>query len=183
MKIRYILPVLLLSSLMIVSSCGKKEKKDVDVTSVLKAPDMNFDREDTLEINRLVDEFVASMANHNIDSCMRMLFKVRHDSVLPLESKDQREFKDAWSKLHIYGVKKKSVIMRSNRNNDVKIIVQIIGSGDLDKEIGVTSFHLNPVYKEGRWYLTLLSEKGEGVYNVYDESENSNRPSNVGVVN
>ena len=179
MKKRFILPVLLLSSLMMVSSCGKKKNNDADPSVYLPAQERTFDHEDSLEVNRLVDEYVASMANHNIDSCMRMLYFVKNDSVFPLGAEQQKEFKDAWTKLHIYGVKRKSVILRSNRNNDAKIVVQILSSGDLDKEVGVTSFHLNPVFKDGAWYLTMLSERAEGVYDVFDENS---KPTNVGVV-
>ena len=164
---------------MLVSSCGNKDKKESETTSYLPAPERQFDHEDSTEVNRLVNEYVASMANHNIDSCMRMLYYVKNDSVFPLGVEQQKEFKDAWTKLHIYGAKCKSVVLRSNRNNDVSIVVQILSSGDIDKEVGVTSFHLNPVYKDGAWFLTMLSERAEGVYNVFDENS---KPSNVGVV-
>ena len=155
---------------MMVSSCGNKKNNDADPSVYIPAQERTFDHEDSLEVNRLVDEYVASMANHNIDSCMRMLYFVKNDSVFPLGAEQQKEFKDAWTKLHIYGVKKKGFLLRSAKNNDITILLQIVPSGDLDKEIGVTAQHINPVFKEGQWYLTLLDLNAEGVYDVFDES-------------
>ena len=90
--------------------------------------------------------------------------------MVPLEAKEANGFKSAFSKLHIYGVKKKGFLLRSAKNNDITILLQIVPSGDLDKEIGVTAQHINPVFKEGQWYLTLLDLNAEGVYDVFDES-------------
>ena len=99
--------------------------------------------------------------------------------IVPLDGKQLKEFKTAWSKMHVYGVKKKGFMLHSDKNNDVKILLQIMPNGDLDKEIGVAAQHINPVYKEGQWYLTLYDPQAEGVYDIFDES---NTKGNVGIV-
>jgi len=63
----------------------------------------------------------------------------------------------------------KSLVLRSDKNNEVKLTVQIVSSGDLDKEIGVTHLSLNPVVKDGKWYLTLLDKNAEGVEEIYEK--------------
>ena len=37
------------------------------------------------------------------------------------------------------------------------------------KEQGVMSFSLNPVVKDGKWYLTLYDKDAEGVEDIYKE--------------
>ena len=68
----------------------------------------------------------------------------------------------------VYAVRTTSFILRSDKNNDVKLTVQIDENGDIDKNIGTISFSLNPVYKDGNWYLTVLDKYAEGVENIYE---------------
>lgn len=131
---------------------------------------MKTDAEDTLAINALIDHYMELLAENKVEEAISMLNRVKDGEVVPLDAKEANGFKSAFTKLHIYGVKKKGFLLRSARNNDITIMLQIIPSGDLDKEIGVTSQHINPVYKNGNWYLTLLDLNAEGVYDVFDES-------------
>ena len=39
----------------------------------------------------------------------------------------------------------------------------------LEKEIGVTTLTLNPVVKDGKWYLTIRDKHAEGVKDVYKD--------------
>lgn len=131
---------------------------------------MKTDAEDTLAINELLDHYMGLLAENKVEDAINMLNRVKDGEVVPLDPKEANGFKSAFSKLHIYGVKKKGFLLRSAKNNDITILLQIIPSGDIEKEIGVTAQHINPVFKEGQWYLTLLDPKAEGVYDVFDES-------------
>lgn len=141
---------------------------------------MKTDAEDTLAINELLDHYMGLLAENKVEDAINMLNRVKDGEVVPLDPKEANGFKSAFSKLHIYGVKKKGFLLRSAKNNDITILLQIIPSGDIEKEIGVTAQHINPVFKEGQWYLTLLDPKAEGVYDVFDES---NTNGNVEFIN
>ena len=73
----------------------------------------------------------------------------------------------------IYAAKTNSFVLRSDKNNQVDVLIQIVKNGNLEKGIGVSKMSLNPVVKNGKWYLTLLDENAEGVQNVYDKNVNS----------
>ena len=179
---RIIIPVLMLSVLVLVcscSSCSSDKKKNDYVEPLIPEAEMQYKSEDTLNINSLIDQYMGLMAENKVDDAINMLHLLKDGEIVPLDGKQLKEFKTAWSKMHVYGVKKKGFMLHSDKNNDVKILLQIMPNGDLDKEIGVAAQHINPVYKEGQWYLTLYDPQAEGVYDIFDES---NTKGNVGVV-
>ena len=169
---RIIIPILLLSAIAFVTSCSScsDKKKQQDHNPLLPESELKTDAEDTVAINNLIDQYMGLLADNNVDAAIDMLHRVKDGEVVPMEANDAKKYKAVLSKFHIYGVKKKGFLIRSARNNDITILLQIIKSGDLDKEIGVTAQHINPIFKEGEWYLTLLDLKAEGVYDVFDES-------------
>ena len=178
---RIIIPVLLLLAVVLVSSCSScSDKKKSNTNSYLPESELKTDAEDTLAINELLDHYMGLLAENKVEDAINMLNRVKDGEVVPLDPKEANGFKSAFSKLHIYGVKKKGFLLRSAKNNDITILLQIIPSGDIEKEIGVTAQHINPVFKEGQWYLTLLDPKAEGVYDVFDES---NTNGNVEFIN
>ena len=179
---RIIIPVLLLLAVVLVSSCSScsDNKKKSNTNSYLPESELKTDAEDTLAINELLDHYMGLLAENRVEDAVNMLNRVKDGEVVPLDPKEANGFKSAFSKLHIYGVKKKGFLLRSAKNNDITILLQIIPSGDIEKEIGVTAQHINPVFKEGQWYLTLLDPKAEGVYDVFDES---NTNGNVEFIN
>ena len=40
----------------------------------------------------------------------------------------------------------------------------------MENNIGVTHFSLNPVLKDGTWYLTVRDKDAEGVENYYENN-------------
>lgn len=120
-----------------------------------------------MEINSLVASYVQTFNKKDFLAASNMLFKVRNDSVFPLSESERTNYINAYSHFPTYGCKVKSFLLRSDKNNEVKLLVQIISSGNLEKEEGVTYVSLNPVYINGKWYLTLLDKNAEGVNDVY----------------
>lgn len=156
------------SVLLLFTACGnKKKQKDSLGSEYIRPASMTYSKNDTSEINRLVDSYVAFIADNDYKKAADLLNFVKNDSIVPYTDKDKADFVDALSHLKIYNCKVKSLVLRSDKNNEVQIALQIIASGDIDKNDGVTIQSLNPVYKDGKWYLTLLDEYAEGVENVY----------------
>ena len=49
----------------------------------------------------------------------------------------------------------------------MKLTLQIQENGNISENIGTISMSLNPVYKDGEWYLTLYDKYAEGVEDIY----------------
>lgn len=147
-------------------SC-KKEQKRTNRSEYIRPASMDYSKQDSAEIKQLVGNFVDAFNNKDFKAVSEMLYKVRNDSVLPLSDKEKADYVTANGHINVYGCKMKSIVLRSDKNNEVKLTVQIVSSGDIDKEIGVTHLSLNPVVKDGKWYLTLLDKNAEGVTDVY----------------
>lgn len=163
MKIKYITIIVLVLSIFI--SCGKK--KEERPHDYLRPASMYYSKQDTTDIYNLVDQYVSYFSAKDLEAAADMLYFVRHDSILPLDETRRAKFIKMYTVLPIYGVKSKGIILNSDRNNEARLTIQVAKNGDLDAEQGVMKFCLNPVVKDGKWYLTLRDMDAEGVEDVY----------------
>jgi hypothetical protein len=69
-----------------------------------------------------------------------------------------------------YGCAQKELELYSDRDNQLRIALKIVESGNLETGEGTTNMFLNPVQKDGQWYLTLLDTHAEGV-GVYHHND------------
>ncbi len=160
----------------LIVACGNKKSRPATAEDFIRPASMDYSKQDTADINYLVNTYVGYFDKGNLDGCADMLYTFHQGNVVPYTKEKKDSFKNAFAHFNIYGSKVKSVILRSDRNNQVDIAVQIIRDGDLDKGVGVTTLSLNPVVVEGKWYLTLLDKNAEGVEDVYKaEVENARR--------
>lgn len=155
--------LILIISACVFASCKNKQRKEI----LLRPASMVFTDKDTTTISKQGDEYLQLFRNRNFAGCADLLYEVRNDSIFPLSDAKKAEYVDAMSNLPIYDAKMTAITLRDRKNNALRLTVQIIESGDLSKEIGVTHFFLNPVLKDGKWYLTLLDENAEGVEKIY----------------
>lgn len=151
----------------------KKKTKDAGVYEYLRPATMTYTKQDSSNINYMVQRYTQLVEKKDFEKAANMLYKVRNDSVLPLSPKERQGFIQAYSQMPIYAAKTNSFVLRSDKNNQVDVLIQIVKNGNLKKGIGVSKMSLNPVVKNGKWYLTLLDENAEGVQNVYDKNVNS----------
>lgn len=164
-KINIVIAIL---ALCLVASCKNKKAVDPNRQSeFIKPASMNYSHEDTMHINQLMEDYVAGFAAKDYDRTANMLYKVVNDSVFPLSDKEKANYKKAMSQIPNYGCKMKSFILHSDKNNEVAFSVLMVPNGDLEKGIGVTTLTMNPVIKNGKWYLTIRDNRAEGVEDVY----------------
>ncbi|MFQ7113402.1 hypothetical protein [Hallella bergensis] len=149
--------------------CKSDKKKDPLRSEYLRPASIDYSGKDSSEIKALVDNYVENFKNKNFQATASMLYTMRNDSILPLSEQDKQKYIDAYSQMPVYDCAVKGIILRSDKNNEVQVSVQISPNGSIDEEKGVTTFCLNPVLKDGKWYLTLLDEYAEGVESVYDK--------------
>lgn len=150
--------------------CKSDKKKDPLRSEYLRPASIEYSGKDSSEIKALVDNYVENFKNKNFQATASMLYRLRNDSILPLSEQDKQKYIDAYSQMPIYDCAVKGIILRSDKNNEVQVSVQISPNGSIDEEKGVTTFCLNPVLKDGKWYLTLLDEYADGVESVYDKN-------------
>jgi hypothetical protein len=171
MEYKY-LTLMALCGVLTVSSCKKKQYTPKE--EFLRPATMQYSKADTSNIDALVNQYAAYIKNKDFKNAAEMLYEVHNDSVKPLSKEKKLGFINAYSHMPIYASRLNSFTLRSDKNNQIDILVQIIKNGDLDKGIGVTTISLNPVTKKGKWYLTLLDKNAEGVEDVYDpDKQNS----------
>ena len=155
---------------LLMSACSsKKDYKPRDVDDMLRPATMTYTGQDSANIMALVNEYAGLFEQRDFDACSQLLYKLQNDSIRQLTEPEKQGFKQAMNIFSkVYAVRTTSFILRSDKNNDVKLTVQIDENGDIDKNIGTISFSLNPVYKDGNWYLTVLDKYAEGVENIYE---------------
>lgn len=165
-----VLPLVALLILVMAACSGDKNQHKIasNNTDYLRPASIQYTAQDTAAIQNLVDKYLEYFDKKDFAAASELLYTLRNDSIFPLTSAERDGFVKAMSTFDFYASKQKSFILRSEKNNEVKILMQIIESGDIDKEEGVTTFSLNPVLVEGQWYLTLLNENAEGVENIYE---------------
>lgn len=174
MKFKYFRIAAFLCIVLTVFSCGKKEKKTPALGSeYLRPATMQYSKQDTAEINQIVNQYVELLGSRNFEDAANMLYTVRNDSIIPFDEETKKGFCKAYSQFPIYAVKVTSLVLRSDKNNQVDVSMQITQDGDISTNKGVTTMSLNPVVKNGKWYLTLLSKNAEGVQDVYDPNNSS----------
>lgn len=149
--------------------CKSDKKKDPLRSEYLRPASIEYSGKDSSEIKALVDNYVENFKNKNFQATASMLYRLRNDSILPLSEQDKQKYIDAYSQMPVYDCAVKGIILRSDKNNEVQVSVQISPNGSIDEEKGITTFCLNPVLKNGKWYLTLLDEYADGVESVYDK--------------
>ena len=157
--------------LLLVACGGDKKKESGPQNPYLRPVTLDLDEKDTIEIRQLVDTYVQAFANNDFETASQMLYKMENDSVKPLSENERTDFVKAMKNFTVYGCELSEFTIRSEKNNEMKLKVQIIESGDLAKNIGVTHFSLNPVLKDGTWYLTVRDDRAEGVENYYENED------------
>ena len=165
---------LIIVSCLVVSLTGcKKKTQDAGVYQYLRPATMTYTKQDSSNINYMVQRYTQLVEKKDFEKAANMLYKVRHDSVVPLSPVERKGFIKAYSQMPIYAAKTNSFVLRSDKNNQVDVLIQITKDGDIDKGIGISKMSLNPVVKNGKWYLTLLDKNAEGVIDVYDKNVHS----------
>jgi hypothetical protein len=152
-----------------ITSCKNKTYSPTE--EYLRPASMQYTKADTNSIESLVNQYAEFIKNKDFDNAARMLYEVHHDSIKPLSAEKRLGFINAYSNMPIYASRLNNFTLRSDKNNQIDILVQIIKDGNLDKGIGVTKISLNPVTKKGQWYLTLLDKNAEGVKDVYNPNQ------------
>lgn len=155
-------------SVFVVLALNSCKKEQPETTTYLRAPLVEYTKQDTVEIQTKVSEYVEHLKNGEYQECADMLYFLRNDSVFPLTAEKKQEFISAMNMLPIQDAQLSTLVLRSDINNEMDVKVLLKVGGDIDSEEGVTHFFLNPIVKEGKWYITLVDENAEGHDKIYE---------------
>lgn len=139
------------------------DKKSAQQMNENGLPVFEFSNQDSTNIMALANDYMTFFSQQNYEAVSDMLYIVRNDSVFPLDEEQRNGFVQAMKVLPVYGTALKELTLLSNRDNELRIAVQIAPDGDINEDKGTINFFLNPVEVEGQWYLTLRDEYAEGV--------------------
>ena len=152
---------LTLLSLLFVTAC-KDTKPTAEVTDT-GLPVFEFTSGDSTEIMQLANDYMARFSAKDFRGASDMLYTVHDNTIVPLTDDQRNGYEQAMNALPIFASAVKELKLFSDRDNELRIAVQVAEDGDLESEMGTINFVLNPVEVEGKWYLTLRDEYAEGV--------------------
>ena len=156
--------------LLLLASWGDKKKETGPQNPYLRPVTLDLTEKDTVQVRQLVDNYVQAFSHNDFEAASQMLYRVENDSVKPLTEEERANFVKAMKNFTVYGCELSEFTIRTDKNNEMKLKVQIIEDGDLANNIGVTHFSLNPVLKDGTWYLTVRDKEAEGVEDYYENN-------------
>lgn len=157
----YIIAAVLLT----VACSSKKEKAE----PILRPASMDYTSQDSAEVFNLVSQFVEFFGHNDFESASLMLHTVHNDSIFPYTEEQRKDYQQKMQMLANYGCRMETLILRSDKNNEVRLKVKLLPIGTLDDDQAITHVYLNPVVIDGQWYLTLRDLKAEGVENIYEK--------------
>lgn len=157
------------ASLLLTACMGcKDEKASKSSSEIERAPSLNFTPDDSSQVRALANEYLMIIGNKNYDEAVNMLYKYENDSVRELNAEERKSYLNTMRQLPNYGCKLKGLALYTTNNNRLIYMMQVVSSGSLEDEKGVMKFYLNPVVKDGRWYLTLLDMTQDGTRNIFN---------------
>lgn len=139
-------------------SCSKKREK----TGNVYGQEIEFVKEDTMQINSLVTEFIDNMNNNRIEAAADMLYIVRDGKPVAFSEEEKKGFVTAYTLLPVKSCKLLNYTLVNEFNNEAKVEVEL-DIPSADKAPKKSKIYLNPIMVDDKWYLTTLDPRGEGV--------------------
>lgn len=154
MKLKYLF--LLLLSVAFVTSC-KNKKQESSIDTYIRPASIEFTKEDTTAIMSQLDNYVAAIKAKDYSSAVANLYVLQgRDSVLPLTQNQKQHAMEVYTHFNIYDCGVDAFMLKGETENMVKVALQIVKDGDMQKGIGVTYVKLRPVKHNGNWFLTIM---------------------------
>lgn len=141
----------------------KKENKKL----FLRPPSITLSSQDTIEIRQKVESHISLLKEKKLDELADILYYVDNDTINLLDEQRKNDFVKGLSIFNIYDAKIKHMILRSEYNNEVCVLMQVLKDGNIEENKGVTKFYFNPVKIDGIWYITIRDMHAKGVNKAY----------------
>lgn len=145
-------------TVLLVCSCSKKRTlQDVQDDALLK-PEMELTQSDTTEVLALVNRYIQLHKEGRSEDAFSMIYFLDKDSIVPLPEPLKVRLYSYYSLIDFKGKEAKIDHMIFVKENDsqVRYTVELFKQKPGEKQRPTQmSFFINPVRKDGKWYLTL----------------------------
>lgn len=151
------------------SGCSNEsttQRKPVSAEELLP-PHLDFSTDDSMSVQLLANQYLEAFSAKDYETACDMLYKYENDTIRTLTTKERNNYLKTMHQLPNFGSKYKGMMLRNENNNRLMYVMQVVPNGNLDTDEGVMKFYLNPVMKNGEWFLTLLDMEQEGTEDIY----------------
>ena len=138
-------------------SCNGNQKGSDDGLIVNLGPAMTLDSQDTIIVDQLSTEFIEHLKNQEYEDAISMLYYLDPDSsVVPLPRNLAIRQEQIFHIFPVLDYKIESIRFRTESDCQVKFVITFFEKTDPeDRRNNTTSMYLQPVRREGQWYLTI----------------------------
>ena len=143
------------------SSCSDKKTTqtlsfDELADSLLDRPNFEMDSQDSAEVFNLVSQYLNKLREGKIDEAVGMLYYLVNDSaVVAMPAKAAEGQKALLSRFQGINYDLESISYDDETDNLARYTVTLFEKEPNDPRPNTMSFGLNPVRREGKWFLTL----------------------------
>ena len=131
------------------------EKKDGGQTTVdLNLPTMTLDSQDTIIVDQLSTEFIEHLKNQEYNDAIAMLYYLDPDSsIVPMPRNLAIRQEQIFRTFPVLDYRCESIRFRTETDCQVKF--NIVFSRNAEGKDYTTSLYLQPIRRDGQWYLTV----------------------------
>lgn len=142
------------------SSCGEQKKTktltfDELADSLIDRPNFEMDAQDSAEVYSLVTQYLDKLREGKIDEAVGMLYFLVNDSVTAMPAKAVQGQKALLERFKGVSYDLNLISYDDETDNLATYTVTLFEKEANDPRPNTMSFGLNPVRREGKWFLTL----------------------------
>ena len=154
--------IIAMLALLCLSSC-KKEKQQTVEDDDLMNPQMELTQADTAEVLSLAQRYIELRKEGRTEDAMAMIYYLNGDSIIPLPKSLRARFDRYYSRIDLRG--KEALIdwvqFYTEKDCRVKYTVTLFEQKPGENLPNKMSFALNPIRRDGKWYLTLADDASD----------------------
>lgn len=157
MKKKSLFLVIIFAALAVCSCNKKRTLQEVADDAILK-PEMELSQSDTTEVLSLVNRYIQLQKDGKAEDAFSMIYFLDKDSIVPLPAEMKKRLYGYYSLIDFKGKEAQidHLIFVDETDSQVRYTVELFKQkpGEAQRPTKM-SFFINPVRRDGKWYLTL----------------------------
>ena len=140
--------------LVLVCSCTGEKKGNEATSAVSLGPAMTLDSQDTIIVDQLSTEFIEHLKNQEYSDAIAMLYYLDPDSsIVPMPRNLAIRQEQIFRTFPVLDYRFESIRFRTETDCQVKF--NFTFSRNAEGKDHTTSLYLQPIRRDGQWYLTV----------------------------
>lgn len=140
----------LFSLTMVYVSCKHEKSAEIEDSK----PVTVFSKEDTTSVMSLVNTFVEKLQAKQFKEATSMIYFLEGDSICELNEQQFNTQISSFARIRGIRYELEYIKLETEKFNDAKINIVLFDKKDDDPRPNGVGLHLNPVRRDGKWYLT-----------------------------